>query len=237
MRSDNGTNFVGAERELFRSIDKEKVQSSMTSEKIDWRFNPPGASHMGGIWERVIRSIRSTLTSLMRNHGTRLDDEGLRTLMTEVEAIVNSRPLTTVSSDVDDLQALTPAHLLTMKPSALMAPSGEFVSADIYARKRWRRVQYMTNLFWTRWQREYLVTLQSRQKWTGQRKNLQIGDVVLIKDENTPRNSWALGRVKETEPDRHGTVRTVTVQTKSSELRRPVAKLVLILAKDEHPAR
>ena len=157
----NGTNFVGARRELkeaLQEMDESRIKEELLKSQCDWikfEMNVPAASHMGGVWERQIRTVRSILSSLLSNNGTQLDDESLRTLMCEAEAIVNSRPLTTNHlSDPDSPEALTPNHLLTMKSKVLLSPPGKFEPADMYARKRWRRVQHLANEFWTRWRKE-----------------------------------------------------------------------------------
>ena len=234
--SDNGTNFVGAKAELQQAVDEmdnEQIRSRLHQEGTDWIFNPPSGSHMGGIWERQIRTTRKVLTVLLREHGSRLDDESFRTLLCEVEAIINSRPLTFASSDPDDLDPLSPSNLLTMKTSVVLPPAGVFQRADVYMRRRWWRVQYLANLFWTRWKREYLPTLQERSKWNSPKRNLAVGDVVLLKDDSCPRSVWPMGRVIRTESDKNGLVRTVHLKTQTSELRRPVDKVVLLLAKEE----
>ena len=105
---------------------------------IHWKQNPPAASHMGGVWERQIRSVRSILSALMREYGHALDDESFRTLLTEVECIINSRPLTVPSSEPGDLDPLTPSHLLTMKSKVVLPPPGDFQKADVYLRRRWK---------------------------------------------------------------------------------------------------
>lgn len=157
IRSDQGTNFVGAKNELAAALQElqEPIKQFLSSQDCDlihFKMNVPHASHMGGIWERQIRTTRSVLTSLLSDHGTQLDDEALRTLMTEAENIVNSRPLT-VENLADPLGAepLTPNHLLTFKTQVVLPPPGKFESADLYSRKRWRRVQYLANQFWLRW--------------------------------------------------------------------------------------
>ena len=236
IRSDNGTNFVGAKTELQQAVyemNNEQIRSRLHLEGTDWIFNPPSASHMGGIWERQIRTTRKILTVLLHEHGSRLDDESFRTLLCEVEAIINSRPLTFASSDPDDLNPLSPSNLLTMKTSVVLPPAGVFQRADVYMRRRWRRVQYLANLFWTRWKREYLPTLQPRSKWNSPKRNLAVGDVVLLKDDNCPRSVWPMGRVISAESDKKGLVRTVHLKTQTSQLRRPVDKVVLLLAKEE----
>ena len=190
---------------------------------------------MGGVWERQfeIRSVRNVLASLLHDYVGRLDGESFRTLLCEVEPIMNSRPLTPSSNNPDDLEALTPNHILTMKP-AVLPPPGQFQREDIYLRKRWRKVQHLANLFWSRWKREYLLTLQQRTKWTKAQRNFQIGDTVLMKDDSTIRSCWPMGRIISTRPDSRGTVRSVTLKTAhSSELTRPIHKLVLLLPADE----
>ena len=142
---------------------------------------------MGGIWERQIRTVRKVLSHLVRQFGDRLDEESFRTLMCEVEAIVNSRPLTPVSTDSDDINPLTPNMLLTMKSNVILPPPGHFQREDMYMRKRWRHVLHLANLFWSHWKREYLSTLQERQKWNVPKRNLQIDDVILLKDDGLPR--------------------------------------------------
>ena len=190
IRSDQGTNLVGAEKELRRAleeIDNGSIQRSLCREFkadwVQWKRNPPSASHMGGVWERQIRSVRSILTALMREHGRGLDDESFRTLMTEVECIINSRPLTTPSCDPDDLDPLTPNHILTMKSKVVLPPPGNFQKEDVYLRKRWRRVQYLVNVFWSRWRKEFVQCLQQRVKWNRPRRNYEKGDLVLIADD------------------------------------------------------
>ena len=207
-------------------------------------MNVPHASHIGGVWERQIRTARSVLASLLVNQGTQLDDESLRTLMVETEAIVNSRPLTVDLHN--SLEPLTPNHLLTMKSKVILPPPGVFQRADIYSRKRWRRVQHLAAEFWDRWKKEFLLSLKTRQKWIRPRRNLQVNDVVIIKDDNQPRNKWQLARVAEVYPSDDGLVRKVKVLVADSSLNRsgqrtepasylerPVQKLVLLVANDD----
>ncbi|XP_068240985.1 uncharacterized protein [Palaemon carinicauda] len=137
---DNGTNFHGAEKELRKSLQEmndDEVRAFLSKESISWTFNPPTASHMGGVWERQIRTLRKVWTPLFKEHAGRLDDESYRTLLTEVEAIVNDSHLTTVSDSPDDLQPLSPAQLLTQKSSVVMPPPGGFQKGDMYLRQRW----------------------------------------------------------------------------------------------------
>ena len=246
IRSDQGTNFVGARSELAKvlaELDQRKISSTLREQyDCDWIFkmNVPSASHMGGVWERQIRTVRSVLSSLLMNHGSQLDDESLRTLMCEAEAIVNCRPLTYEQlSDPDSPAPLTPSHLLTMKSKLVLSPPGAFQSADLYCRRRWRRVQHLANEFWSRWRKEFLLSLQERQKWLRPRRNLRVDDVVIIKDDGVPRSVWQLARVSTTYPSADGSVRKVQLTLadrsadsngrRSTTLDRPVQKLVLLV--------
>ena len=234
MRSDNGTNFVGAARELHEEVMScARVRNQMADKGIKWKFNTPLASHAGGVWERQIRSMRRVLSRLMTEQV--LTDEQLRTLMCTAEAIVNSRPITSVSCDPQDLEALTPSHLLIMRP--VRFPPGHFNDSDLSSRKKWRQVQYMADLFWRRWTREYLPQLQERSKWAKEQKQLTTGDLVLVKDTNLPRNEWIMGRVTECLLGRDGLCRSVRMRTNKGELVRPITKVCFLESPPTIPAR
>ena len=175
-----------------------------------------------------------------------------RPFMCEVESIINSRPLTVISSYVKDLYPLSTTttaslfsitilyrcyrslnQILIMKTSIVLPPPGKFRRNDVYMRRRWRRVQYLCKLFWSRWKREYLPTLQERAKWNKVKRNLKVDDVVLVRDENAPRNVWPMGVVTRVEPDSKGLVRSVVLRTHTTELHRPVNKLILMLTAEE----
>ena len=117
-----------------------------------------------------------------------LDDEGLETLLCEVEAILNGRPLTTVMEDKQDLEALTLNHILLLKTNPFLPP-GSFQKSDLYTRRRWKQVQYLADLFWKRWTRECLPLLQERQKWLTLKRGVQKGDVVMMVDSTAPQGS------------------------------------------------
>ncbi|XP_071085544.1 uncharacterized protein [Haliotis cracherodii] len=188
---------------------------------------------MGGVWERQIRTARNAISALLHDFGSQLDDESLRTVMCETAAIVNSRPLTADTlCDPSSPEPLTPNNLLTMKSKVILSPPGTFIKEDMYSRKRWRRVQYIANEFWSRWRKEYLQSLQLRQKWTAPCRNLSVNDIVIIKDDNIPRNHWKLGRISEVYLSEDGLVRTVKVDCGESNFVRPVHKLVLLLEKE-----
>lgn len=233
IRSDNSTNLVGAQAELKKaltSMHEGRIQGALLPDGIQWSFNPPAASHYGGVWERLIRSVRQVLTSTLRQQT--LDDEGLQTIFCEVESILNNHPLSTVSSEPHDLEPLTPNHILLLKTQPILPP-GTFSKTDLYARRRWEQVQYMADLFWRRWMQEYLVLLQERQKWMKIRRNFKIGDIVVVVDPTAPRGSWPLGKVLDISADAGGLVRSVKLQTKTSVIERPVTKLCHLLESEE----
>ena len=154
LRSDHGTNFIGAKRELadaWKEMDNSKIQDFLLTKSCDWlefEMNVPHASHMGGVWERQIRSVRSVMAALLEDHGSQLDDESLRTLFTEAENIINSRPLTADLSSPDRPEPIAPIQLLTLKSKVVLPPPGNFAQPDAYSRKRWGRVQYLADQFW-----------------------------------------------------------------------------------------
>ena len=227
--SDNGTNFVGAERLLREAIQNwnhHKVESFLQQKEIQWHFNPPTASHMGGAWERMIRSVRRILLSLASERT--LTDDQLHTLLLETESILNSRPLIPVTMDDDNATPLTPDHLLKLN-SACNLPPTLTDKKDCFVRRRWKYVQYLADQFWRRWSREYLKTIISRQKWLGRKENFKIDDVVLLVDDSTPRSRWVIGKITNVYPDVHGVVRSVSVKARGNEMKRPIHKLCLIV--------
>ena len=227
--SDNGTNFVGGEKEMrlsMQDISPDKVQEYAVRNNIDWHFNPLTAAHMGGVWERMVGAVKKVFKAILSN--VQLTDEILETLFVEVESILNGRPLTKLSDDPSDATPLTPNHLLLLREGPSLPP-GEFSKHDEF-RRRWRHVQHLANVFWKRWVRLYLPILQRRDKWHTVQPNLGFGDLVLIADENTPRNLWPLGLVDSVYHGRDGLVRTVKVRTRSTLLVRPITKLVMLEA-------
>lgn len=243
---DQGRNFVGANelKEALKQCDFQALENFLAEKQCEFVFNAPSASHAGGVWERQIRTIRNVLNATLAQSVGRLDDASLRTLFYEAMAIVNSRPLSIDGiNDPNSLEPLTPNHLILMKSKVAHPPLGKFVKEDVYGTKRWRRVQYLIEQFWSRWKREYLSNISMRQKWHVPRCNLKVDDVVIIKEEILPRNQWQLGRVVEATQEGDGLVRRVRVQvgeqksqkenqsspSKLSIIERPIQKLVLLL--------
>ena len=235
LRSDCGTNFIGACNEL--KIDKNNQRETDVRRFLDdrgctWRFNPPHSSHMGGAWERLIGAARRILDAILLQSKICLTHEVLATFLAEVAAIINARPLVPVSTDPESPFILTPATLLTQKVGVQPQNTGVFTDKDLF-RGQWRQVQRLADTFWTRWRREYLPTLQSRPKWRESHQNLRAGDLVLMKDKQVTRNSWPLAMVTSSTPGTDGRVRTVELKVvtggASKTFMRPVSEVVLLL--------
>jgi transposase InsO family protein len=225
MFSDNGTNLRGADREMRESI--ERLQDTqyglaMTNLGIKWSFIPPGAPHMGGCWERMIGSAKRALTAVMV--GRTPTDEVLATVFAEVEYIINSRPLTHVSDDNNDPLSLTPNHFLIGAAGVTVAP-GIFDERDGVLRRQWRVAQYLVDIYWKRWLKEYLPTLIQRKKWTKTEVNLKPGDLVTVNDKSLPRGMWPVGVIERCFPGQDGVVRVVEVRTTQGLMRRPAVKI------------
>ncbi|XP_061829090.1 uncharacterized protein [Nerophis lumbriciformis] len=237
IRSDRGTNFVSACKELKISsnIINASVEKYLLDQGCEWKFNAPHASHMGGSWERMIGVARRILDSMFLQLGaSRLTHEALTTLMAEVAAIINARPLIPVSTDPDDPLILTPATLLTQKVSIPSAPVGDWIK-DLH-KSQWRQVQHLAQTFWSRWKKQYLASLQPRRKWMASTPDLQLGSIVLLKDNQLARNEWPLGLITQVFPSKDGKVRQVEIKVYRKDgtklFLRPISETVLLLAPD-----
>lgn len=176
----------------------------------------------------MVKSVKAILNAMLLDHGQRLDVESLHTLLCEVEAIINSRPITALSDDSRDPEPLTPNHILTGKTQVCLTNPGAFQREDLYLRKRWRAVQHLATVFWHRWRREYLALLQARRKWQDDSPNLVQGDVALVKADASARSEWPVGVVTAVHPDDQGRVRVVDIRVKGHIVQRPVAKLIYL---------
>ena len=211
--SDNATNFIGAKGELEKGrqrLNDKKIQNFCANKGIQWQLNVPHASHMGGFYERLIQTTRKVLTGLLIEK-QRLTDTILSTFFCKAECIINSRPLTKISSDVNDASPLTPSHFLLVKSGPYL-PFDKYSQADMY-RRRWRYIQHLADVFWRRYVNQYLPELQRRQKWLRTERCAKKGDLVLMMDEVRPRHMWPLALVIATNYGRDGLVRSVRVKT------------------------
>ena len=223
--SDNGTNFVGADREikeLLAELDKGKIQRFTVSDGIEWHFNPPSAPHFNGVHEILVKAAKRAMKVVMG--AAELNDEEFLTALISVEGLLNDRPITYQSSDASDLSPLTPNNFLFgMAGSQVAAKAADGTGFSL--RKRWRRLQEIVRQFWVRWKQEWLHSLHPRSKWNKDQISLKKDDVVLMAEDNLSRGEWRLGRILETFPGKDGEVRTVDVRVNDKVYRRPVVKL------------
>lgn len=236
LRSDCGTNFVGAIKELgFHKMAKEDaVQKYLRDHSCTWEFNPPHASHMGGAWERMIGIVRKILDyMLIQDKSQPLSHEVLCTFMAEISAIINARPLTPVSTNSDSPLILTPAMLQKV---GLPPPVGVFSKGDHF-RQKWKWVQSLADQFWYRWRSEYLPTLQTRRKWKTTQPDIQKGDLVLMRDTQAARNEWPMALVSDVFKSPDGKVRKVQIRVSkegwSKTYLRPITEVILLLSRKE----
>ncbi|GFS72576.1 integrase catalytic domain-containing protein [Trichonephila clavipes] len=213
--SDNGTNMIGANREI-KALSKlvrdreESLFAFFAEEGIEWSFIPPRSPNWGGLWEANIKSLKYHFKRVAGN--SKFSYEELLTLITQIEAILNSRPLTPLSSDVDDLEVLTPAHFLIGRPiTAIVEPS--LLQCESNRLNVWQRITKSVQTIWKKWSLSYLNSLQQRKKWIVNKENLKLGDMVLIREENLPPCKWLLGRVVKIYMGKDKKVRVVDIKT------------------------
>lgn len=202
--SDQGTTFITANkflkagfRSLFSSDSLTQLSQHLQQSGIRWSFNPPGAPHFGGLWETAVKSAK---TLLYRSIGQQcLTHEQLETLFVRIEASLNSRPLTALSTDPSDLLPLTPGHFLIGTP-LITLPRPANPATGLTLHSRWKLLDNIFLSYWNQWHKSYLHTLQQRAKWHKSLPEIQIGDLVLIKSENYHPLSWPLARVQNSWP-------------------------------------
>lgn len=228
MHSDNGTNFIGAARELREAAaawQDQDVSQYLSTQGIEWHNTTPFAPHQGGIWERMVQQVKLHLKKMS---GAQLFTfEEMATLLSQISACINSRPLTPISSDPSDLTALTPGHFISSRPivSPLEKPLTDVPTSRLSA---WQRITKLQQEFANRWMQECFSEQQRRNKWAGIYRSMRVGDMVLIKSDIVPACRWPMGRVIEVFSGPDGRIRSCRLRTGTSEVNRPVTKLCLL---------
>lgn len=225
--SDNGTNFVGAKTELerlskFFKSQNQQLTEVLATENISWHFIPPHAPHFGGLWEAAVRCTKFHLKRVMSNEIFTFEE--MYTLMVQIEAILNSRPLTPLSSDPNDLNPLTPAHFLIGR-SLLSAPDPDVRDIPISRLSRFQHLQQLSQHLWSRWSKEYISQLQQRYKWHRNQSQVEEDSMVVVKEDNLPSCRWLLGRVVQLHPGKDGVNRVASIRTVKGVIRRPLVKI------------
>lgn len=217
MFSDNGTNFVNTNTDInrlgkFLRNNASDLTDSIENEDLSWSFILLHSPHFGSLWEAGIKSTKFHLLRVAGNAS--LTFEQFYTLFTQIEAVLNSRPLTHLSCDPSDFTPLTPAHFLVGRVMTWIADE-DFTDTKPSRLSHFRHVQQLQQHFWTRWSREYVAELQRRCKWKANHGKLQINDLVIIKDDNKPPLRWCLGRIVALHPGKDGIARVATIRTSS----------------------
>lgn len=231
--SDHGSNFVGADRELqemFKFLKQKQTEAVVSdfcsTQHITWKFIPEHAPHFGGLWEAAVKSMKRHLRRVVSE--VKLTFEELSTVLAQIEACMNSRPLAPLPLEEDGLEPLTPGHFLIGRAlESLPDPSMSYRSTSLL--RRWDLCQNLTRHFWSRWSKEYLITFQRLTKWKLPSRNMAVGDVVVLREDGLVPSKWQLARVTEIHTGRDGIVRVATIKTTTGTYRRPVTKLVLLL--------
>lgn len=234
MVSDNGRNFVGANNYLKTIIEEQQKRAPELEREFNlkWNFITPRAPHHGGIYEAAVKSVKYHLTRIIGT--TTLTYDEYDTVLCQTESFLNSRPITPLNDDPTSLNALTPGHFLVFEELVRIPDERDFRDIPDNRLHRPELLQKMLQHLWDRWHEEYLNMLINRSKWLKPERNIQIGDLVIVKEDNVPPMKWKLGRIEEVFPNKEDNlVRSVVVRTAAGVYKRPIVKLGLLLPFEE----
>lgn len=226
--SDNGTNFVKSNRILCELSEQEEevfeknIHEESLKRGIKWHFSPPASAHFNGLVEAAVKSTKFHLYRAF--HNINLTFEELATALCQIESMLNSRPICELSSDPNDVSALTPSHIINLAAMESV-PDEDLTETRSSYLSRWQSVQKVAQEFWRKWKSEYLHQLQVRNKWHKKNADIKIGELVVIKDINLPSCEWPLGRVIQLHPGTDGLTRVVSVKTATNILKRGITEL------------
>lgn len=225
--SDNGLNFVGAHSELkdLGTFLQNQELEVFENEGVQWKFIPPKSPNFGGLWESGVRACKFHLKRVMGNAS--LTFEQFSTLLAQVEATLNSRPLLPLSPDPNDFDTLTPAHFLIGRRLTTL-PDMDLRDISCNRLSKYQHLQQIHQHFWSRWSKEYLNLLQQRHKWKYPQRGPQLGDLVLIREDNAPPLHCKTGRISVLCPSPDNQCRVASVRTPTGELKRPISKLCVL---------
>ncbi|XP_049277727.1 uncharacterized protein LOC125761030 [Anopheles funestus] len=235
--SDNGLNFQGARNHLKELYDllrsdsaKEAVLKYATDAGIKWHFIPPHAPNFGGLWEAAVKVVKRTMTKVIGER--RLSFSDLATILSQVEAQLNSRPLTPLSEDPAELNVLTPAHFLIGAPLNTV-PEIDVTAVPVNRLRHYEQLQLIIQTHWKRWRGEYLCELHNENQRRRVAVPLSVGQMVILKEDGKMPLQWPLGRISKLFPGLDGVVRVVNIRTKLGEYKRPVSRICLLPFENE----
>ena len=226
--SDNGRNFVGAAKAIaqdFLKVIQQKTEDAFQAQQLTWKFIPPGAPHMGGLWEAGVKSFKKHFKKVAGDFKFTFEEFG--TLLSKIEACLNSRPISAMTENPNDPVALTPGHFLIGAP--LLAPAEpEIQDSPSSIIRHWQRLKALHQTFCHRWKRDYLHQLQNRPKWKTTEENIQKGMLVVVREDNLPPNEWRLGIVENVITGKDALARVADLRTSRGTIRRPICKLIVL---------
>ncbi|XP_055543581.1 uncharacterized protein LOC129729124 [Wyeomyia smithii] len=229
IHSDNGTNFQGANNtllELYRLFDNKSTREAITNEcsqhRIQWHFIPPRAPSFGGLWEAAVKTAKTSLVKILGS--TQLSFEDYATLLSQIEANMNSRPLTSLSNDPSELDVLTPGHFIIGSP-LISLPEPNYTNIPTNWLDHYQQLQKLIQQHWDRWRKEYLTELNHQREKATFSTHIQVGQIVLVKEDEKPSTSWPLARIEEIHPGADGVVRVATLRTATSTYKRPISRI------------
>ncbi len=236
--SDNRSNFLGA-REDIRALQRltgckkttDAISDFSNKHAIDWRHTPPRSPHFGGLWEAAVRSMKVHLRKNTRRHHLRWDE--LYSVLTDAEAILNSRPLAPIHTDeAEELSFLTAGHFLIGRPLRALPAKLPSTSPTSHLR-RWNLISRLKADLWKQWTASYLSSIAQRSKWLRPGLQLKPGDIVFVRDETMKIRDWPIARVTKVHPGDDGVVRVADITCRGKTYRRPVVKLILALTDED----
>jgi hypothetical protein len=210
--------------EMVKNPD-EQMAGFLANEGIDWKFIPPRAPNFGGLWEAAIKAFKYHFKRVVS--GANLNYEEFLTVITQIEGILNSRPLSPLSSNEDDFGALTPAHFLIGR-SMNAIPEPDLTNVSDNRLKNWQKVPKFVQILRRKWRHNYLNELQQRSKWRWEKNNIKVGELVLLVEDNLPTHKWALGRIIDVYFGNDNKVRVVLVKTQQDTFKRSVSKICVL---------
>lgn len=229
MHSDNATNFQGAKNTLATlysifndSCQRRKIIDECSKRGIKWLFIPPRAPNFGGLWEAAVKTAKTSLSKTLGN--ARLSYEDYVTVLTQVEANMNTRPLTPLSEDPEEIDVLTPGHFLTGSSLAVL-PDPDYTDIPVNRLKHYQQLQQLVQQHWIRWKREYLTELNGQRQKSSTPVDLFPGQLVLLGDDNKSPAVWPLARILSVQPGDDQIVRVVSVKTATGIYTRSAKRL------------
>lgn len=231
MYSDNSKTFIGAKNEMdedyrkIKEIFEPELADVSLKNNVQWEFIPPHAPHWGGIWEAGVKSTKHHLRRIIGNSIYTFEE--YTTMLCEIEACLNSRPMCPVTNDPNDFSILTPGHFI-IGDNILSPPRPSLMNINVNRLGIYKQISQQVEHFAKRWKSEYLTQLQWRKKWMHKKENVKIGEMVLIRHHDLPPQKWLIGRITEVFPDKQGDVRKVMVKTAKTTLMRPIHEISVL---------